>query len=135
MAFGPKPLGRLMLPYGLVLQPSKNYVVFNRNYKPIGFNLGEWCEEARWVAYEDYPVEVALNITPKIATSLSDRADPDVTKIYLYNDGCPPWHDAKSMAAYFKRLTILMKLAVQPTKQESELDRDVRLLGGTRVDS
>ena len=33
-------LGRLCFPYTVELQEDGNYVILNRHYKPIGFNLG-----------------------------------------------------------------------------------------------
>jgi hypothetical protein len=43
---------------------------------------------------------------------LSYKGDPNVDKVYLYNDGCVPAENPEHMQSYLKRLEILAKLKV-----------------------
>jgi hypothetical protein len=97
----------VFLPYCLQKQTDGRYAILNRRYKPVGLTLEEFFK------YEDYPVCVELKgLGPKTAVKLSYRGDPNVDKIYLYNDGCAPTESAEHMQNYLKRLEILAKLEV-----------------------
>lgn len=94
-------------PYCLDRQEDGRYVVLNRNYKPLGFMVGEWVE------YSDFPVGVRLKgLGPKTAAKLSWEGKEELGRIYLYNDGCIPTHGPGHMQAYLQRLAVLMGLAI-----------------------
>lgn len=95
-------------PYCLKRQEDGSHVVLNRNYKPIGFMTGER------VNYADYPVGVKIKgIGPKTAAQLDWQGRDNTDEIFLYNDGCIPTADAKSMQAYLARLAKLMALKTE----------------------
>lgn len=104
------PLGdfrSVFLPYCLEKQPDGRYAVLNREYKPVGFYKKDF------VRYAEHPVLVKLRgITKKKAALLSHDNDPDVGKIYLYDDGCVPTHSKANMKAYLAKLEILAKLKI-----------------------
>lgn len=96
------------LPYCLSKQADGRYVVVNRRYKPLGFTTKEW------VKYEEHPVGWALKgLTAKRIAALSWSGSESADMIYLYNDGCIPTDSAAHMAAYCKRLALLMKLQAE----------------------
>ncbi len=98
---------QIYLPYCLDRQENGEYVVLNRQYKPVGFTTGEW------ILYEDFPVSVPLKITEATARKLSYKESEELSRIYLYNDGCIPDRDKKSMDAYLIKLQLLTKLKMR----------------------
>ena len=83
------------------------WVVLNRQYKPVGFNTGDY------VTYEDFPVSAELQgIGPAVAKKLSYDGNVEGDRIYLYNDGCVPTHSKGDMEAYLKKLGILARLKI-----------------------
>jgi hypothetical protein len=98
---------KLFFPYCLIKQEDGSYLVLNRNYKPVGFNT------SIWVNYEDYPIKIKFKrLTSLTASKISYNNNPDIDKIFLYNDGCVPTASAKNMNAYLNRLKILASLQV-----------------------
>jgi hypothetical protein len=95
-------------PYCLDRLKDGSYVLLNRNYKPIGFMVGEW------VTYEDHPVGVRIKgITPKVAAELDIRGRDNLERIYLYNDGSNPSLSPEHMRAYLDRLAKLMAMPIE----------------------
>lgn len=98
----------IYLPYCLLKQPNGNYLVLNRNYKPLGFAVRDRLR------YEDYPIEVKIKrLTKTTAARLSWEESDNVEKIFLYNDGCIPTASAAHMTEYLKKLRILAKLEIE----------------------
>lgn len=102
---------RIHMPYCLDLQPDGSYVALNRNYKPLGFGTKDW------VRYEEFPVLHNLKgLGPAIATKISCHASPDLTRIYLYDDGCNPANgNASDWNDYMRRLEYLSRLSIRDT--------------------
>ena len=69
-----RELCRSRLPYGMWVDATGRQVLFNRRYQPI------WQRE---------PGAKAKTIDP-------GEHIPYVSQIWFYNDGCTPWHNAKS---------------------------------------
>ena len=97
----------VFLPYCLQKQPDGQYVVLNREYKPLGFKTRER------VKYEDYPICAELKgITARIAAKVSHKGDSNTDMIFLYDDGCVPTTSAEHMQSYLKRLELLATLKI-----------------------
>ena len=97
----------VFLPYCLDKQADGRYAVLNREYKPIGFCVTEH------VIYDQHPVLAKLKgLTAKKAALLSAKGDPDLKRIYLYNDRCIPTRSKAGMEAYLSKLEILAKLKI-----------------------
>lgn len=95
----------IYFPYCLRRQEDGSYVVLNRNYKPLGFDTGEYVD------YKNYPIAVRFKgLTPKMAAKLSYDGSEGLDSIYLYNDGTVPTASAKNLTAYLNRLAQLAKL-------------------------
>ena len=92
-------------PYCIEKQRDGTWVVLNRQYKPVGFNTGEF------IRYEDHPVSANLEgIGPATLNKLSYTGKAEGDRIYLYNDGCVPTHSKANMDAYLEKLRVLAKL-------------------------
>lgn len=94
------------LPYCLVQTKPGYYAVLHREYKPLGQTSDEWAD------YSQHAVRIK-GISPAMAKQLSARGDPDLERIYLYNDGCIPSRNAQAAKSYFKRLNMLLRLQIE----------------------
>ncbi|MCD4820754.1 MAG: hypothetical protein K8R11_01465 [Methanococcoides sp.] len=92
-------------PYCIEKQEDGSWVLLNRNYKPVGFNTGDF------IRYEEYPVSMKLKgIGPATLKKLSDKNEDIEDRVYLYNDSCVPTSSAQAMSSYLKKLEVLLKL-------------------------
>lgn len=99
------------LPYCLQRLKDGRYIVLNREYKPLGFITREHIE------YEKYPIASNISgIGESTAAKLSWKNDPNLDRIYLYNDTCIPTESEANMKAYLEKIKILarLKLKSQP---------------------
>ena len=95
-------------PYCLEKLEDGSYIVLNRDYSPVGFATGGF------VGHKGFPHRVRISgLGPATAAKLSHNKSPDVGTIFLYNDGSVPTQNGANMAAYLKRLAILMKLVCE----------------------
>lgn len=95
-------------PYLLKRMKDGEYVVLNREYKPVGFFTQDF------IKYEDYPVRVRFKgLTAAKAGKISCKGEKNLEEIVLYDDGSIPTRSAKAMRAYMQRLEILFKLKVK----------------------
>jgi|SRR5689334_9443094 hypothetical protein len=99
------------LPYCIKKLESGEYVVLNREYKPLGFKTRDQVD------YEAYPIAVNFaRLTPATAAKLSHNGKDDTNQIFLYDDGCIPTDSAAYMRQYLDRLAILAKLKFATTR-------------------
>jgi hypothetical protein len=94
----------IYFPYCLHQLDDKSWIVLNRNYKPLGSGPAAFAD------FEDVDPEIRIaKITPNQARLLSFLGETNAEgRIYLYDgDGIP---NARGMAGYLKRLSVLMKL-------------------------
>lgn len=95
----------IYLPYCIVRQEDKSFVVLNREYKPLGFRVIEHIE------YGKYPISARIpEITPELAVKISWNESPNTDKIFLYNDKTNPVSSDENMEAYLAKLAILATL-------------------------
>lgn len=94
-------------PYCVRRLKDGRYIVLNRNYKPLGEPTTDRVD------YDAHPSAVAIKITAAAARKLSWEAKEDLESIFLYSDGCVPTSGAAHMAAYCKRLAVLMGIKVK----------------------
>jgi hypothetical protein len=98
---------RVHLPYCIDRQEDGSYVVLNREYKPLGFKTNERID------YSVYPIGVRLpGLRPATAAKISYSGSSDLSRIYLYEDGCVPTDKPAYMEAYLKRLAHFAKLKI-----------------------
>lgn len=109
-------LRRTHLPYCVHKQANGSYILLNRYYVPLGV-LGEFDMEKDSKNFEFY----FARMTPITAAKISWNNKPDVDKIFLYHDGCPPTVKEKytplvngiNSGDYFTRLEHLMRLKIR----------------------
>lgn len=95
-------------PYCIEKQSDGSWVVLNRQYKPVGFNTGEFIE------YEKFPVSAVLKgIGPTKLNKLSYTGVAEGDRVYLYNDGCVPTRSAADMRSYLEKLKLLAGLRLE----------------------
>ncbi len=93
------------LPYCIRRIRRGEYVILNREYKPLGQTT------MNFVSYEPHAVKIR-GIGPATARRLSATGDSDVRSIQLYHDGCIPTSTVLGAQAYYKRLDILARLQI-----------------------
>jgi hypothetical protein len=98
------------LPYCLKKTDAGDWLVLNREYKPIGF-----CTYDR-VNIESLPIYLDLRITQKEIDKLVELGAKiqtlfDELTIFLYNDATNPFYK-QNRQSYFDKLDILMDLRV-----------------------
>ncbi len=92
-------------PYCIEKQSDGSWLLLNRNYKPVGFNTGEW------VRYGEFPVSMKIEgLSDATLRKLSCHDSEPGDRVYLYNDGSVPTRNAEAMAAYLRKLEILLHL-------------------------
>lgn len=97
------------MPYCLIQQANGGHVVVNRDYKPLGFATQDW------VSYEEFPIVHHLKgLGPASAAKISCHGSSDLTRIYLYDDGCNPANGKSSdWEGYMCRLEYLLRLSIR----------------------
>lgn len=107
---------RINLPYGLAKNDKGEWMAFNREYMPLGFNTNI-KHELNLHADTGYPVHTKykglreatiekLAITPK---SIERDNDGKIKKVWLYNDATNPSNDSKHWDAYLEKLKYISK--------------------------
>lgn len=112
---------RINLPYGFAKNENGDWMAFNREYRPIGYN--ESSEKGMpGKSYLDLPVYTKYQrVTEKFLLELVDDASDiqrnekgEIEKIFLYKDGTNPVNQSSDKPElwenYFKKLQRLAKL-------------------------
>lgn len=120
---------RINLPYGFAKNANGEWMAFNREYRPIGYN--ESSEKGLpGQSYLDLPVYTKYQrVTEKLLLELVDDDDSgaiqrndkgEIEKVFLYNDGTNPVNQSsdkpKLWENYFKKLQKLSKLKIEKDK-------------------
>lgn len=115
---------RINLPYGFAKNENGEWMAFNREYRPIGYNESS-KKELPGENYLDLPVYTKYQrVTEKLLLDIVDdehaiqRNDKgEIVKIFLYNDGTNPVNQSsdkpKLWENYFKKLQRLSKLKIE----------------------
>lgn len=105
---------RINMPYGMKKNDKNEWFVFNREYKPLGWNTNEHIKE------EDYPVFTKYNALTdakilKLAGSDKDgvrrNEQGEIYMFWLYNDVTNPKDTPKLWNDYFEKIKILAQLS------------------------
>jgi hypothetical protein len=89
---------------------SGRWFAFNREYKPLGFNLYDRVKYENYPIQADYP-ELTEELIQHVAKgcTIERNERQEITKFYLYNDATNPMRTGK-WSAYWKNLERLCKL-------------------------
>lgn len=94
-----------LFPYGMEQHKDGSWVFFNRDYKPVGMNTVDWVD------YNNHPVRFRIKgLGPAKRAKLDIHGSGTGTRIYFYDDATQPTLSAANMAAYLKRLEIIIRL-------------------------
>jgi hypothetical protein len=103
------PLGRVAhthFPYCLQKTKDGNWLILNRNYKPLGTTSKEWVD------YDDHADRMAIDnrtiaALKKLAVNdIPDKPD-DLGLFYFYDDGSMPTESVADWDRYSKILRML----------------------------
>lgn len=114
---------RINLPYGIAKNENDEWMVFNREYMPLGFNDVDFKEHVG-ISYSDKPIYTKFNgLTEKFLNEIAFHPEKGVIRdengkiktIFLYNDASNPTNQSKGQEEltwnlYFDKLRKLSKL-------------------------
>jgi hypothetical protein len=104
---------RINMPYGMKRNDKNEWFVFNREYKPLGFNTNENIKEEQHPVYTKYKALTEAKII-KIAWSDNDgirrNEKGEIYMFWLYNDATNPKDSPKYWNDYFEKIKILSNL-------------------------
>jgi len=121
---------RINMPYGLIRNESNEWMAFNREYMPLGFNnerselkesLGLDSNGNPFKAYTQFPLftkyrNITNDFLEKVATSVNYNNNGEIVRIFLYNDATNPTSKSKNkkelFASYFEKLEVLSSLLI-----------------------
>lgn len=107
---------RINLPYGIAKNTKDEWVAFNREYLPLGWNNREsddnLFEDGK---YSNLPIHTKYNgITEKSLQKIAGNEDfihrdenGKIIKVFLYNDDTNPQSNPKYWDEYFQKLKLL----------------------------
>lgn len=115
---------RINLPYGIACNNNDEWMAFNREYLPLGYNDEAFCGDPGQT-FSELPIytkyeKLSLKFLMELAES-EDRIGRDesgkIVKVFLYNDGTNPTNSyndntSKLWDRYFEKLRLLAKLKI-----------------------
>lgn len=112
---------RINLPYGIARNDKNEWMAFNREYMPLGYNDTSF-KGAPGYDFQDKPIYTAYkNLTEKLLLELANKPtsiDRDennkIKRVYFYDDGTNPVNSMKDKPElwqrYFEKLKKLSQL-------------------------
>lgn len=102
------------LPYGIARNKKNEWIAFNREYMPLGFNNNNPSIDLT-KGTDDYPVytkykEIHESTLLKLAVndeSIGRDNDGDINQVWFYDDRTNPVSNAKNWDAYFEKIKIV----------------------------
>ena len=100
------------LPYGMKKNEKGEWMAFNREYKPIGFNKSK-----EFVIYEDYPIFTKfpgltdariLKIANKVGERKTESGKMEICIFWFYNDRINPMNNG-NWSSYWKKIEQISK--------------------------
>lgn len=108
---------RINLPYGIARNEAGEWVAFNREYLPLGFNKTLVNPGFDINGKSDYPIHTKYrNIKEQTLLKLADQESAisrdeagKVQTVFLYDDRTNPMNDNKFWDHYIEKLKIVSK--------------------------
>ncbi|WP_319589665.1 hypothetical protein [uncultured Draconibacterium sp.] len=115
---------RINLPYGLARNKNGEWMAFNREYMPLGFNSKDHRTDffpekeiegsPIYTRYRGLTEKVLLSIAARDGESVRRDEKGEVYEVWLYHDGTNPMNQSSKSNPYWKeywaKLEILSKL-------------------------
>jgi hypothetical protein len=110
---------RINMPYGIIKNKKGEWLAFNREYVPIGWNSHyPGLHIADEDSYSNLPIRTKYkNATDVILKQLIDETSSveydengKINKIFLYNDETNPTNNEKYWNSYLEKIRILSQL-------------------------
>ena len=110
---------RINMPYGIVKNNKGEWLAFNREYVPLGWNENQDVQNINSEdSYSDLPIRTKYkNATEALLKKLIDENsqeiyddDGKIKKLFLYNDKTNPTNDKNYWNLYMEKIKILSQL-------------------------
>jgi hypothetical protein len=103
---------RINLPYGISRNDAGQWIAFNREYLPIGWNTTTGNESIIAKEYNEIPVYTTYpGLTEKFLISIAvdeksihRNEKGEIVQVFLYNDRTNPTTDSNHWDSYFNRI-------------------------------
>ncbi|MCL3782744.1 hypothetical protein EMN47_20345 [Prolixibacteraceae bacterium JC049] len=114
---------RINLPYGIARNERNEWMAFNRDYLPIGYNDvsmkglpgRSYLDLPVYTKYKKVPEKLLLELADD-ESSLQRDENGEISKVFLYDDGTNPVNrldEVKDLwVKYFKKLEKLSELRI-----------------------
>jgi len=110
---------RINMPYGIAKNDKGEWLAFNREYVPIGWNNEEYKQDlSSSESFSDIPIKTWYkNATEELLMRLADRTSQvqydengKIKKLFLYDDATNPTNNEKYWNSYLEKIKILSQL-------------------------
>lgn len=104
---------RINMPYGMKRNDKNEWFVFNREYKPLGWNTYQHINQEEYPVFTKYKGLTEAKLL-KLACPKEDTVRRDengkIHTIWFYSDGTNPKDNPIYWNDYFEKIKILSKL-------------------------
>jgi len=106
---------RINLPYGMEKNDKNEWFVFNREYKPLGFNTSEKVELEAYPVFVKYQALTEdklqkLACSKKGEEAIRRNEKGEIQMIWFYSEKTNPQSNSKCWNDYFERIKVLSSL-------------------------
>ena len=114
---------RINLPYGLARNEEGEWMAFNREYMPLGYN--DTNHRTEWRKIESLPIytkykglteNLLLKIAARDGEAIKRDENGEINEVWLYNDATNPMNQTTKnlyWKLYWEKLEILSKLEIK----------------------
>lgn len=112
---------RINLPYGIARNNNGQWMAFNREYMPLGYNNIAFkgrsdLDVPIYTKYKKLSEKLLLELAHHAENGIQRDENGEINKVFLYNDGTNPVNQSKDNKelwnSYFDKLKKLSKLRI-----------------------
>lgn len=106
---------RVNMPYGMTKNEEGEWFVFNREYKPLGWNTSERIEYKEYPVYTKYEGltnKVLRNLSWGLGRGIKKDENGNINTVWFYDEVTNPKDHPKHWEAYLERIKTLAQLKV-----------------------
>lgn len=114
---------RINMPYGIARNDNGEWLAFNREYLPIGFNSSNYKDNFHINDTSNFPIHTSykgltekklLSLAGDDASAIKRNDDNEIITVFFYSDGTNPVNqssdDRELWKQYFDKLKVLSVL-------------------------